>query len=118
MNKKIINALNEKFKEFFKDHYYKVKREGNGMKATNQSTSLTFYLDCGCCVGWYQEENNVDSVLYAKLPYSDYIVLRYEFKLEDKDLKQSVIVLDKIFTDYDFLQMLDWNLPSIHKKIQ
>ena len=118
ITQEVKEAVNEKFKAFFKDHDYKVRREYDGMKATSQSTSLTFYVDCDCFSSWYREENNVDSKLYAKLPYTDYIVLRYEFKLDSKNEAQVIATLDQIFTDPDFLQMLNWKLPDISKKIK
>ena len=118
ITQEIIDAVNEKFKEFFKNHYYQVRRDYDGMKATNQSTSLTFYITYDCFANWYQDENNVDCRLYAKLPYTDYVVLDYTFKLENKDIKQSIAILDKIFADPDFLQMLNWTLPNISKKIK
>ena len=117
ITQEVIDAVNKKFKTFFETHYFKVRKDYSGMKATNQSTSLTFYITCDCYASWYQEENNVDSYLYAKLPYTDCIVLKYEFKADGKNEAQIVATLDKIFTDPDFLRMLDWTLPNISKKI-
>jgi len=114
----VIKAVNEKFKTFFENHGYKVRKDYDGMKATSQSTSLTFYISYDCFGNWYQEENNVDSELYAKLPYTEYRVVDYQFKLDGKNEAQVITTLDKIFTDSDFLQMLNWKLPNISKKIK
>ena len=118
ITQEVKEAVNKKFKTFFEDHGYKVRREGSGMKAMSQSTSLTFYITCDIFADWYQEENNVDSYLYAKLPYTDYIILNYEFKADGKNEAQVITTLDQIFTDPDFLQMLNWKLPNISKKIK
>lgn len=118
ITQEVIDAVNKKFKTFFEDRGYKVRREYGGMKATSHSTSLTFYLDSDCFGRCYQEENNVDSELYAKLPYTDYKLVEYQFKLDDKNEAQIITTLDQIFTDPDFLQMLNWTLPNIRKKIK
>ena len=118
ITQEVIDAVNKKFKTFFEDHDYKVRKDYGGMKAISQSTSLTFYITCDIFADWYREENNVDSYLYAKLPYTDYIILKYEFKLDGKNEAQIITTLDQIFTDPDFLQMLNWTLPNIRKKLK
>ena len=104
--------LQNQFKQFFTNHGYKVRKEGAyGMKATNENTSLTFYFWPDAYAGWFQEENGIDCEIYAKLPYTDYNLVRFQFKFAED-------ALPKIFADPDFLKMLDYKLPYIGKKIK
>ena len=110
----IMETLNAQFKNFFNACGFKVKKERKGMKATNSNVLLSFCIDYDRFADWYIKENQVDSEFYVKLPYSDYNVAIYTFKL---DTALSNDVLGQIFTDGEFLALLDFELPNIRKKL-
>ena len=110
----IMEVLNEQFKSFFKEQGFKVRKESTGMKATKEDAALTFYIGYDQFAKWYREQEQVDSKLWVKLPYTDYHVAYYYFKL---DTALDIGVLDKIFTDPEFLALFKFELPNIKKKI-
>ena len=110
----IMETLNAQFKNFFSARGFKVRKESNGMKAVRLDTRLTLYIGYDRFAKWYKEEEHVDSEFWVKIPYIDYDVARYTFKL---DTALNTDVLDKIFTDPEFLALLDFNLPNIRKKL-
>jgi hypothetical protein len=110
----IMEVLNEQFKNFFKAQGFKVRKEHNGMKATKEDVTLTFYIGYDQFANWYRAQEHVDSQLWVKLPYTDYQVAHYYFKL---DTALTLEVLDKIFTDSEFLALLEFEMPKIKKKI-
>lgn len=113
----IMEAFNEKFKAFFKEHRFKVRRDYSGMKATKEDAALTFYIGYDCFNKSYREQEQVDSMLYVKLPYTNYTVAKYYFMSTTTNAEPNLEVLDKVFTDPDFLALFDWALPEIFKKI-
>lgn len=110
----IMEVLNEHFKNFFKAQGFKVRKEHNGMKATKEDVTLTFYIGYDLFASRYKEQEQVDSKLWVKLPYTDYEVAHYYFKL---DTALNLGVLDKIFTDSEFLALLEFEMPNIKKKL-
>lgn len=101
--------LNEQFKNFFKDRGFKVRKEYDGMKATKEDVALTFYLGYDMFAKYYTEKTGLDSKLWVKLPYTDYVVATYVFNLE------TVSGLDTLFIDSEFLKLFDFKLPKINK---
>ena len=103
--------LNEQFKTFFTDHGFKVRRECEGMKATNEDVDLTFYIGYDMFSKHYHDKTGLDSRLWAKIPYTHYEVVNYEFALD------TISGLDVIFTDPEFLKLLEFKLPKKINKI-
>lgn len=114
----IIEVLNDKFKEFFKGHGFKVRREGSGAKATRASTTLSFYIECDKFASWFRDEHEVDCEIYGKIPFSDYEVVSYRFKLDENDLQHNIDTLDRIFSDPEFVKLIDWSLPEVIKYVR
>jgi hypothetical protein len=101
--------LNEQFKTFFKNRGFKVRKDYDGMKATKEDVALTFYIGYDMFAKCYKEETGLDSKLWVKLPYTDYVVANYEFNLE------TVSGLNTVFADHEFLKLFDFKLPKINK---
>jgi hypothetical protein len=110
----IMETLNAQFKDFFSTRGFKVKKDRNGMKATKEDVLVTFYIGYGQFAYWYREDKQVDSAIWAKIPYTNYDVARYTFKL---DTAVSNDVLNKVFTDDEFLSLFDFEIPVIRKKL-